>query len=134
MRRILLLLAIFTTINICAEDDGRWYGVGSRPNPAAGCKYTRDYGMETVTFDLWGDVRVVTNPHEADILVYLVKDDGAADLVVTWVDDPYGCGQWHKVDKGELFSVCFTDSFRDASITIRYGDARKEYSATCLPY
>lgn len=107
---------------------------GPCPNPVSNCEYTLNEGMVTRTFEVWGDVRVTTNPYDADVWVYVVKGGGGADLVVSWVNDPHGCGQWHKVDKGEDFSVYFTDEERFASFTIRYGDAAKEYPAGVLPY
>ena len=99
---------------------------GPCPNPVSNCEYTLNEGMVTRTFEVWGDVRVTTNPYDADVWVSVVKS-GAADMVVSWVDKPRGCGQWHKVDKGEDFSVYFTNEERFASFTIRYGDAVKEY-------
>lgn len=120
-------------VSVCSWADGRSYGVGSRPNPASGCTYTREYGLETVTFDLWGNVRVVKDPTVADLLVYVSKT-GYADLVVTWVDKPSGCGQWHRVEKGESFTICFVNSEDEATLIIRYGNAEKEYSGSSLPY
>ena len=45
--------------------------------------YTVHEGMVSRTFTLSGDVRVTTNPYDADILVYVTT--GGADLVVSWV-------------------------------------------------
>lgn len=114
--------------------DERMCATGPCPNPVSGCQYTINEGMVTRTFEVWGNVRVTTNPYDADVWVYVVKGGGGADLVVSWVDNPHGCGQWHKVDKNEDFSVYFTDEERFASFTIRYGDAAKEYPAGVLPY
>ena len=114
--------------------DERMCATGPCPNPVAGCVYTLNEGMKTRSFEVWGNVRVVSNPYEADVWVYVVKGGGGADLVVSWVENPHGCGQWHKVEKNEDFSVYFTDEERFASFTIRYGDADKEYPAGVLPY
>ena len=105
-----------------------------QPNPASGCKFTVDEGMVSRTFELNGNVRITTNPSEADIFVYVSKY--AADLVVTWFNSQktYGCGQWHKVDKAEGFTIYFVDDPCRATLTIRYGDAEKAYPNGVLPY
>ena len=103
-----------------------------QPNPARGCKYTVDEGFVTRTFELWGDVRVTDNPVEADITVYV--STFAYDLVVTWVDKPHGCGQWHRVTKNENFSICFVKDRCEAALVICLGDAEKTYPAGVLPY
>lgn len=135
MNRCLVILFLFVSSLSIAGD--RMCGVGPCPNPVANCVYTLDKGMVTETFEVWGDVRVTTNPYDADVWVYVVKSSGA-DLVVSWVDDPQGCGQWHKVDKDENFSVYFTNEEESASFTIRYGDAANEYysrdGVVVLPY
>lgn len=133
MRRVFAILLCCLSF-VSAWADERMCGTGPCPNPVSGCVYTLDEGMVTRTFEVWGNVRVTTNPYDADVWVYVVKGGGGADLVVSWVDNPHGCGQWHKVDKNEDFSVYFTDEERFASFTIRYGDAAKEYPTGVLPY
>lgn len=126
MRKYIFILFSLVSFNLFAED---WDPCicSDCPNPAKGCQYTIESGMTSRTFELWGNVRVVSNPLEADITVYLVKD-GGADLVVSWVDkEPDGCGQWRKVDSNENFTICFVNSRCDASFTIRYGNAVEEY-------
>lgn len=91
------------------------------------CFFTVDEGLVSRTFSLWGDVRVISDPLKSDINVYVMEDGIGADLVVTWVDDAGGCGQWHRVDKGEDFTVCFVSSMCEAQLFISYGDAKKTY-------
>ena len=130
MRRILgILVCCLSFVSVWADD---WDCLrADQPNPARGCKYTVDEGFVSRTFELWGDVRVTDNPFETDITVYV--STFACDMVVTWVDTPRGCGQWHRVDKNEDFSICFVNNRCDASLVIRYGDAAKEYPVGVLP-
>ena len=127
------IIILLSLVSLSVRADERVCATGPCPNPVSNCEYTLNEGMVTRIFEVWGDVRVTTNPYDADVWVYVVKS-GAADMVVSWVDKPRGCGQWHKVDNGEDFSVYFTDEERFASFTIRYGDAAKEYPSNTVPY
>ena len=133
MRRLtcILFCCLYFVVSFAEE---RVFCTGTRPNPVSNCEYTLNEGMVSRTFEVWGDVRVTNNPYDADVWVYVVKGGGGADLVVSWVDNPHGCGQWHQVEQNEDFSVYFTDEERFASFTIRFGDAGKEYPAGVLPY
>lgn len=134
MRRVFAILLFCLSFVLVWADEWDPCLCADCPNPARGCMYTVHEGMVSRTFTLSGDVRVTTNPYDADILVYVTT--GGADLVVSWVgDQPTNvCGQWHRVEKNEDFSVCFVNNRCDASLVIRYGDAAKEYPAGVLPY
>ncbi len=133
MKKYLVILLSFVSLFAFADD---WdpCSCADCPNPARGCKFTIDEGFVSRTFELNGKVRVTNNPSEADVCVYVSKYD--ADLVVTWVKEQptYGCGQWHRVDNGEGFSICFVKDPCRATLTIRYGDAAKTYADDALPY
>lgn len=60
MNRCLVILFLFVSSLSLAGD--RMCGVGPCPNPVANCVYTLDKGMVTETFEVWGDVRVTTDP------------------------------------------------------------------------
>ena len=119
---------------VVADDEWEPCLCADCPNPARGCMYTVHEGMVSRSFTLSGNVRVTKNIYDADILVYVTE--GGADLVVSWVGDQptNACGEWHRVEKNEDFSVCFVDNRCDASLVIRFGNAAKEYPPGVLPY
>lgn len=131
MRRVFaILLCCLSFVSAWADE---WDCLrADQPNPARGCNYTVDEGLVSRTFELWGNVRVTDNPVEADITVYV--STFAYDLVVTWVDKPHGCGQWHRVTQNENFSICFVQDHCEAALVICYGDAIKTYADDILPY
>lgn len=133
MRKVFAILLLFVSVCSWADGDFEPCLCSDCPNPAKGCKFTIDEGFVSRTIDLWGNVRVTTDRRDADILVYVT--DGGADLVVTWVEGKaYGCGQWHRVDKGEHFSICFVNSRCEATLVITYGDAIKLYDGNAVPF
>ncbi|MDR3287082.1 MAG: hypothetical protein LBT27_06540 [Prevotellaceae bacterium] len=92
------------------------------------CAITKNFGMSSETFFLWGHVRVVTDPKEyADFNVKIVSSPALADVYVKRVTSaPFECGEWHFVTskkdappftvtirfvtEWEEFTICFVDS------------------------
>lgn len=99
--------------------------------PVGGCSYKSSSGTIDHEFVLWGNVRVVAPDEGADVQVYLAKEgEMVADLIIKWVADPGCCGEWHKVTKGEDFTVNFVDDWHDADLIVMYGEPCKEYRTT----
>jgi hypothetical protein len=83
------------------------------------CNITMEYGFMTKTVSLWGNVKVVTNPRDADFRVKIEKSCGAAAVYVVKVtDEPSQCGEWRFVDskKDALFTICFVKESEHFSI------------------
>jgi hypothetical protein len=86
------------------------------------CKIEKKYGFVSETFELWGNVKIITDPKKfATFDVNISKE--YADLYVKLVDNPNSCGQWRWVDdekdadftirivdESEDFSICFVDA------------------------
>ena len=87
------------------------------------CRIVKEYGFASKVFDLYGDVRIVTDPDEwADFDVKI--NEVTAALYVKKVETrPRKCGEWRFVDsskhadftisivaESEDFTVCFVDS------------------------
>ncbi|MDR2652190.1 MAG: hypothetical protein LBC68_07745 [Prevotellaceae bacterium] len=76
------------------------------------CRITKEYGFETKTVSLFGNVKVVTDPNEyAEFKVRIIKENQCcADLFVKIVNtEPEQCGEWR-----------FVKSEKDAWITVRF--------------
>lgn len=95
-----------------------------------GCEYTLNQGTRSITFSLWGNVKVVEGNAYSDLDVRIAKEGEAADLEVVITDKPNACGQWRIVDKGEDFTIKFVDKYED--ITIRF--VQKRDLPEALPY
>jgi hypothetical protein len=84
------------------------------------CRITKRFGMASMTYGLWGKVKIVTDPKEhSDFDVKLCPN--LASLYVKKVkSDAHQCGEWQFVDdvkeadfsvrfvsEGETFTICF---------------------------
>lgn len=125
MKRLLFILSIFL---FCASS----YAQIVPENPVAGCKITKEYGMETVTYYLTGAVHIAKEGEFVDLRIFVVED-GPADMVIKFVDfDPRFCGEW-QLTENEGIAIQFVDSEEDATFTVRFGDPEKEYGFYALP-
>jgi hypothetical protein len=94
------------------------------------CNITMEYGMMTRTLSLWGNVKVVTKPMDADFNVKIEKSCGAADLYVVKVTSKATeCGEWRFVnsEKEADFTVCFVNDGADFSICFTPSDPGCRY-------
>lgn len=86
------------------------------------CAYTWEYGMMTRTENLFGPVRIVTNPNEtADLDIFIAPKGDWSDFDVQFVKEKpkhWSCGVWQIVDKGEDFSIRFVKSRSNADFSI----------------
>lgn len=86
------------------------------------CAYTWEYGMTSETSNLFGTVRIVTDPKEkADLDLFIAKDGDWGDFEVQFVKEKpkhWSCGVWQIVDKNEDFSIRFVKSRWDADFSI----------------
>ena len=97
-----------------------------RENPVAGCKLTKTYGTVTETFYLTCTVHIAKPGEFVDFRVFNVKD-GAADLVIKFVDfNPRFCGEW-RLTANDGYAIQFVDSPEEATFTVRFGNPEKEY-------
>ncbi len=83
------------------------------------CRVSLDYGWLKEEFELWGNVRIVSNPNEfAHFRVKVVNDPKITTLWVKIVDNPSECGEWKWVQnkKQEKFSIRFVDEYEHFSI------------------
>lgn len=125
MKRLYLILSLFT-FGILS------YAQMVPDNPVAGCKITKEYGMETITYYLTGAVHIAKEGEFVDLRIYVVND-GPADMVIKFVDfDPRFCGEW-RLTENEGIAIQFVDSEEDATFTVRYGEPEKEYGFHALP-
>jgi hypothetical protein len=89
------------------------------------CSITKDFGMMSETFRLYGNVKVVTDPKEyADFRVKVVKAPGLAAVYVKKVTEkPLDCGEWRFVESTEkaTFTVRFVTEMEH--FTIRFVDS-----------
>lgn len=106
-----------------------------RENPVAGCKITKQYGMETITYTLSGKFHIAKPGEFADLKVYIVKPGRPADMVVKFLEHdskPRFCGEW-LMTESEGIAIKFVDSPEKANFRIRMGDPEKEYGYYALP-
>ena len=93
------------------------------------CAYDVPSTVPTQTIFLWGDVKVVHNAKDADLLVY-VSQDGFCDLRVKLVTHkPSCCGEWRIVEDKAEFTIMYVDSPKKADLIISYGDPCTEYKS-----
>jgi hypothetical protein len=84
--------------------------------------------MSSVTYSLWGTIRVVTDPKEdADFRVKVITSPtDAADLYVKVVKTgPFTCGVWRFVFDKTADNINFSVRFvsEDEHFTIKFDDA-----------
>lgn len=95
------------------------------------CAYTWEYGMMTRTENLFGPVRIVTNPNEtADLDIFIAPKGDWSDFDVQFVKEKpkhWSCGVWQIVDTGEDFSIKFVDSRWKANFSISILDKTPIY-------
>ena len=82
-----------------------------------GCYITSVYGNETIRFEVYGNVYVVTNPREhADVEVRIVDSPQKATYkIYKTTDTPRKCGEWR-----------FVSDRSKAKFTIRYVKDRED--------
>ncbi|MDR3226133.1 MAG: hypothetical protein LBT56_00480 [Prevotellaceae bacterium] len=109
-RLLLILLFVFAGIACFAQR-------------VVNCDFTKEYGCEIVTINLFGNVKVVTDEKEfVNFRVRIAKEgECCPDLFVkTVIDNADECGEWHfvKSDKDARFSVIFVEEFEDFTIRL----------------
>ncbi|MDR1553971.1 MAG: hypothetical protein LBS69_11010 [Prevotellaceae bacterium] len=114
MKRCLFILAfIFVGCAVFAQ---------AKQSMIKDCAITKDFGFMSKTFELWGTVRIVTDPKEhSDFDVRLVKSPGLAAMYIKITEKPSKCGEWRFVKNAEDadFSIRFiTDKDEWVNFTI----------------
>lgn len=134
MKRLLFPLFLLLFSSLCLADECLEAG------PCPPCAYVVDYGLQSNKVYLWGDVRVIPSDSRegADLYVFLCrKPNEVPELIVKWVEPGPGfvfhCGYWHRVERGEQFTVKFTDDFWNCDLRIGYGDPDVFYSCRGCP-
>jgi hypothetical protein len=112
MKKVLLLLLCLCVLPAAAQP---------KHPLIKNCTITKSFGMMRQTWNLWGNVKVVTDPEEyADFDVKAVSKPDLADLYVVRKNtkrEAIDCGEWHFVTDGE-----------DANFTIRFVTEWEEFS------
>ena len=125
MKRLALLLAsLFISLSAFSQM--------VRENPVAGCKITKDYGMESVTYYLTCTVHIAKEGEFVNFRVYDTKGK-PADMVIKFVDfKPRFCGEW-RLTENEGYAIKFVDSPEKADFRVELGDPEKEYGFYAEP-
>ena len=126
MKRLALLLAsVFIYLSAFSQM--------VRENPVAGCKITKQYGMETITYTLSGKFHIAKPGEFADLKVYIAKKGEHAAMVIKFVDfKPRFCGEW-RLTENEGYAIKFVDSPEKADFRVELGDPEKEYGFYAEP-
>ena len=126
MKRLAFLLAsLFISLSVFSQM--------VRENPVAGCKITKQYGMETITYTLSGKFHIAKPGEFADLKVYIAKKGEHADMVIKFVDfKPRFCGEW-RMTENEGYAIKFVDSPEKADFRVELGDPEKEYGFYAEP-
>jgi hypothetical protein len=117
MRKLFFILSFILACNAA---------FAQRVSPIKDCSYTKDFGMSSTTYSLWGTIRIVTDPKEhADFNVKILPQAEAADIRVKIVNNPSGCGEWKLVFSKDTAFINFTIRFvkKDEHFTIKFVDA-----------